>query len=564
MGFLSCRLDLQCSSVVSFFVGEGEYSQVPVTCFTLLLHRSSLSVGRLQLSCRSRSKDSQEIISPTSIQDLSMESSHLNSSASVACDTRLVLHALFYELNIYLDAYYGGQGSDGLHVLNPALRVPFHGYGGAIEIGCSHGMVSTPHRRSVSCDAITESPCLHGDEAAIISYKAVGLQSNGYIPRQFNISVDCESLVSFTEAKNLALRQVFLDPDKNPVCLKISEHVRAMIEQVRMGLHAGCCPELTPEGTGGVYFMKNENKSENVAVFKPMDEEPMAINNPKGYTSPIPGSEGLRKGTRAGEGAIREVAAYLLDHPIRGHRSSTGKEIEEGFAGVPLTVFARCCHEAFTYSGTHSEEGLRVKLGSLQQFIPAFASCEEMGTSFFSVDEVHKITVLDLRLANTDRHAGNILIRRGEDGVLKLVPVDHGYCLPEKFGDGVFEWLYWPQASQPYGASTLNYIEKLDVEHDLKLLQECGWDMQSGSVLVLRITTMLLKKAAPAGLTPFQIGSILSCTNSMGSKPPIEAFLEQAGARGCCSATDPQVLDHLASLIDDYVASVKNRSHCAE
>lgn len=50
----------------------------------------------------------------------------------------------------------------------------------------------------------------------------------------------------------------------------------------------------------------------------------------------------------------------------------------------------------------------------------------------FPVDEVHKISVLDIRLANADRHAGNILFSKdGGKGKILLVPIDHGYCLPD-------------------------------------------------------------------------------------------------------------------------------------
>lgn len=35
-----------------------------------------------------------------------------------------------------------------------------------------------------------------------------------------------------------------------------------------------------------------------------------------------------------------------------------------------------------------------------------------MGASRFSVQDVHRIGILDIRLVNTDRHAGNILVRR--------------------------------------------------------------------------------------------------------------------------------------------------------
>jgi hypothetical protein len=48
----------------------------------------------------------------------------------------------------------------------------------------------------------------------------------------------------------------------------------------------------------------------NVAVFKPEDEEPLAINNPKGLGT-SPNGEGLRRGTRPGEGAVREVRPRL-------------------------------------------------------------------------------------------------------------------------------------------------------------------------------------------------------------------------------------------------------------
>ncbi|GJP57349.1 hypothetical protein CLOM_g16372, partial [Closterium sp. NIES-68] len=59
-----------------------------------------------------------------------------------------------------------------------------------------------------------------------------------------------------------------------------------------------------------------------------------------------------------------------------------------------------------------------------------------MGPSRFPASEVHKIAVLDMRLANTDRNGANILVQRvdGPSGV-KLIPIDHGYCIPDKFED---------------------------------------------------------------------------------------------------------------------------------
>ncbi len=47
--------------------------------------------------------------------------------------------------------------------------------------------------------------------------------------------------------------------------------------------------------------------------------------------------------------------------------------------------------------------------------------------------------------------AGNILVKRGASGGHELVPIDHGYVLPDSFQDISFEWLYWPQARAPLG-----------------------------------------------------------------------------------------------------------------
>lgn len=84
----------------------------------------------------------------------------------------------------------------------------------------------------------------------------------------------------------------------------------------------------------------------------------------------------------------------------------------------------------------------------------------------------------DIRLFNTDRHAGNMLVRtskdtmgssvnllsRMSDSQYELVPIDHGFCLPESLDAPYFEWLHWPQAMLPFSEEELEYIEKLDIE----------------------------------------------------------------------------------------------------
>jgi len=51
------------------------------------------------------------------------------------------------------------------------------------------------------------------------------------------------------------------------------------------------------------------------------------------------------------------------------------------------------------------------RIGSLQAFVNSVGPIENYSSSIFSVDEVHKIAILDLRLLNLDRNPGNILVK---------------------------------------------------------------------------------------------------------------------------------------------------------
>jgi hypothetical protein len=224
------------------------------------------------------------------------------------------------------------------------------------------------------------------------------------------------------------------------------------------------------------------------------------------------------------------VAAYLLDH---AH-----------FARVPHTTLVRASHPVFHYAqtahlappaapacavagacdvcvdensggggggGAATEQAapgwLPPKLGSLQEFVVHLADTSELGSGRLSKRDVHRIGVLDVRLFNTDRHAGNILVCNpgtapaggsGTDGQLAggpsrlraasgvggaglapagvpapfdLVPIDHGFCLPDSLEAPYFEWLHWPQAMLPFEAEELDYIAGLDADADVALLR---------------------------------------------------------------------------------------------
>ena len=114
--------------------------------------------------------------------------------------------------------------------------------------------------------------------------------------------------------------------------LRSNARLEVCLDKLKQGFISGSMPMLAQEGTSGSYILKGSgDEAKAVAVFKPIDEEPFAPNNPRGMQAPF-GSETCRPGVKSGESTLREVYAYLLDH--------------DGFAGVPLTTFVEVSHPA--------------------------------------------------------------------------------------------------------------------------------------------------------------------------------------------------------------------------
>nr|XP_043621883.1 phosphatidylinositol 4-kinase gamma 4 [Erigeron canadensis] len=341
--------------------------------------------------------------------------------------------------------------------------------------------------------------------------------------------------------KEAAKRSLWLEPVVVNRKATLPTVLLDLINSTYDGLMKGNYPIRSSEGTGGAYLMLDASGTKFISVFKPIDEEPMAVNNPRGLPVSADG-EGLKKGTIVGEGALREVAAYILDHPKGERRSISGEY--KGFAGVPPTFLATCLHEGFNHP-----DGVKEKIGSLQMFMENNGSCEDMGPGAFPVDEVHKISVLDIRMANADRHAGNILVSKGEDGKVVLIPIDHGYCLPTSFEDCTFEWLNWPQARQPFSCETVDYISSLDAEEDIAVLNFYGWKLPSECARTLRISTMLLKKGVKKGLTPFAIGNIM-CRENLNRQSVIEEIVQEADDLVLPGSSEAAFVEAVSQIMD--------------
>jgi len=284
--------------------------------------------------------------------------------------------------------------------------------------------------------------------------------------------------------------------------------------------------QLCSEGIGGTYFIQNE-QGQRLAVFKPTDEEPGAQFNPK--------DPQLNPLLPPGGGSIREVAAYFLDN---------------GFAGVPETyLISGIQHCAFNSPNPKS--------GSLQRYIENIED-HEMSSSFFAVEDVHKMGILDIRLFNMDRNSENYLIINSVNPNInsvnpKLVPIDHSYILPPSLSFVWFAWLYWKQAKQPFSKEHLNYIENLDIRRDSEILARLGFEPES--IRTMKISTTLLKIAAVKfGFNLFQIGSILSRKKNFTEESELEKMVEKAESL----KTNPeQFLDVLTKIITEELQNIK-------
>lgn len=323
------------------------------------------------------------------------------------------------------------------------------------------------------------------------------------------------------------------------------DRIKQLVKDVVKAIEMGVDPIPVRGGLGGAYYFRN-SRGDFVAIVKPTDEEPFAPNNPKGFVGKALGQPGLKRSVRVGETGIREVAAYLLD--------------SEHFANVPPTALVKITHSIFKINdGVNpdkpNKKKIVSKIASFQQFIPHDFDASDHGTSSFPVSAVHRIGILDIRIFNTDRHAGNLLVREldsmGRFGQVELTPIDHGLCLPETLEDPYFEWIHWPQASIPFSEDELEYIKKLDYQDDLKTLRKELPMIREACLRVLSLCTIFLKRAAAYGLCLAEIGEMMSREFRSGEEEPSE--LEAVCIEARRSIADRDVLFPKADVDDDEI-----------
>ena len=292
------------------------------------------------------------------------------------------------------------------------------------------------------------------------------------------------------------------------------EAARRLLAGVQQGLALGLAPQLSLEGTGGTYLMRDALQ-QPLACFKPRDEEPFAPNNPRGLCGKL-GQVGIHPHILSGESVVREVLAYQLDH--------------RGFADVPCTSLVEARHPVFNhpqwdFSGLSS---YGAKVGSLQQWVAHADVASNFGASTFPVAEVHKLAALDLRLLNTDRNDANVLVvDGGGGGGPKLVPIDHGGCLPLRPQVAWFGWcwLEWPQLSSPLSPELKAYVASLDVDAEARLFARHA--LPAAAARVSRCATRLLQLGVAAGLNLREVARLM-CREDEERESELEKLWEHA------------------------------------
>ena len=146
------------------------------------------------------------------------------------------------------------------------------------------------------------------------------------------------------------------------------------------------------------------------------------------------------------------------------------------------------------------------KYGSLQQFIESDGCIEDYGPDMFSIDEIQKIAILDLRILNLDRNSENILVKTvfTKKGLKKrvLIPIDHGLSLSANFEICSFDicWFEYSQVQEKFSDRAMRYIRSIDIMKDIEMLDQT-FKIRPICLRNFRIANTLLKKGVEGGLT---------------------------------------------------------------
>lgn len=252
----------------------------------------------------------------------------------------------------------------------------------------------------------------------------------------------------------------------------------------------------------GVYVLQSpESRGKFKSIFKPLDEEVFE-----------------RRGIEVGMGAIREEAVYIIDR------------LAGGQAHVPVTARASV------------EEGGTRKKGSLQEFVEdSRGPVENFGipknlqeaTQVVGLNEAQAVACLDLRVFNTDRHSGNLLLVGKKP--YRIACIDHGCVLPAWWALDMASfdaWIDWPHVRAPPTSATVALVREVVDTLPSVVSELSKLELPAQAVWTLRICTALLEHGVLTHSLSLRALALLM-TRSDLAEP---SWLERRIAEACVAA----------------------------
>jgi hypothetical protein len=258
------------------------------------------------------------------------------------------------------------------------------------------------------------------------------------------------------------------------------------------------------EGKNGAFLVFADPSCRGLvlAIFKPRENEIGTELSKAKHGRFICSKEGILPG----ESALLELLAYYLDQKFGGRFH------------VPPTWFAEVAAANLSYRRNRCVK----KEGAFQLFLSDCKTFDQITgeeASSLSRQQVQTIATWDILTFNADRNAQNLLIRRGPDGRVQLIPVDHGCILPtEAQSGGEFCWLDLPQVQEPICPELDEFIDGLTsapLRTCIEELRAIGvHPMQikhlEEKILVHEVVIAMLKYGKNQGLSLYEIA--LFCT----------------------------------------------------
>jgi len=214
------------------------------------------------------------------------------------------------------------------------------------------------------------------------------------------------------------------------------------------------------KGRSGSYLISDQDKI--CGFFKPAIEEPGAPYSKYKYDLCV------KEGIEVETASRREVAAHLL----------FSKQI-------PPTAWVTLKSSLFASSRGGAPV---VEEGSLQLFIRNARPWSSVSDKNGIQADIRDIALIDITLFNADRHGNNLFVKEG-----KLIPIDHGCILPANCATGArFCWYHELPLEQMFSEEQRTTIEKIDLEKNIKILEETG--LSAGAINTHVISVLLAQK----------------------------------------------------------------------